>query len=66
MRPNIPSFCKIMAQEMIENVSRSRRTPRATNPVCVRMFPISVAKIAVNRKMMDPSVERTFFWALET
>jgi len=45
-----------MAQETIENKRRSRRTPRATQPVCVRIFPISVAKIAVNRKMMDPSV----------
>jgi hypothetical protein len=45
-----------MAQEMIENERRSRRTARATRPVCVRIFPISVRKIVVNRKMMYPSV----------
>jgi hypothetical protein len=45
-----------MAQETTEKVSRSRRTPRATQPVCVRIFPISVAKKVVNRKMIDPSV----------
>jgi hypothetical protein len=45
-----------MAQETIEKKSRSRRTPRATQPVWVRMFPISAAKIVVNRKMMYPSV----------
>jgi hypothetical protein len=45
-----------MAQEMIENERRIRRTPRATQPVCVRIFPISVTKIVVNRKMMYPSV----------
>jgi hypothetical protein len=45
-----------MAQEIIENKRRSKRTPRATQPVCVRMFPKSVAKIVVNRKMMYPSV----------
>jgi hypothetical protein len=45
-----------MAQEMIEKDRRSSRTPRATQPVCVRMFPISVAKSVVNRKMMYPSV----------
>jgi len=60
-----------MAQEIIENKRRSRRTPRATQPVCVRIFPISVTKIVVNRKMMYPSVRAndvtvtrsTFFWA---
>jgi hypothetical protein len=56
MRPKRPSFWRIMAQEIIENERRIRRTPRATQPVCVRIFPISVAKIAVNRKMMYPSV----------
>jgi len=56
MRPNIPNFCKIMAQETTENKRRSRRTPRATQPVCVRIFPISVTKIVVNRKMIYPSV----------
>jgi hypothetical protein len=45
-----------MAQEIIENKRRSSRTPRATGPVWVRIFPISVAKIVVNRKMMYPSV----------
>jgi hypothetical protein len=45
-----------MAQEIIEKERRIRRTARATQPVCVRIFPISVAKIAVNRKMMYPSV----------
>jgi len=45
-----------MAQEIIENKRRSKRTPRATKPVCVRIFPISVTKIVVNRKMMYPSV----------
>jgi len=45
-----------MAQETTENKRRSRRTPRATHPVCVRIFPISVTKIVVNRKMMYPSV----------
>jgi len=45
-----------MAQEIIENKRRSRRTPRATQPVRVRIFPISVTRIVVNRKMMYPSV----------
>jgi hypothetical protein len=45
-----------MAQEIIEKDRSSRRTPRATQPVCVRIFPMSVAKIVVNRKMMYPSV----------
>jgi hypothetical protein len=45
-----------MAQEMIEKRRSRRRTPRATHPVCVRIFPMSVAKIVVNRKMICPSV----------
>jgi len=45
-----------MAQETIEKKRRSRRTPRATQPVWARIFPISVRKIVVNRKMMYPSV----------
>jgi hypothetical protein len=56
MRPKRPSFWRIIAQEMMENKRSSRRTPRATQPVCVRIFPISVIKIVVNRKMMYPSV----------
>jgi nitroimidazol reductase NimA-like FMN-containing flavoprotein (pyridoxamine 5'-phosphate oxidase superfamily) len=45
-----------MAQETMEKKSRSRRTMRATKPVCFRISKRSVTKIAVNRKMMYPSV----------
>jgi len=31
MRPKTPSFWKIMAQEMTENIRRSAKTPRATS-----------------------------------
>jgi len=47
-----------MAQETTEKKSRSSRTPRATQPVWVRIFPISVTKTVVNRKMVDPSVRK--------
>jgi hypothetical protein len=45
-----------MAQEITENIRRSSRTPRATQPVVLRISKMSVAKIVVNRKMMYPSV----------
>jgi hypothetical protein len=47
-----------MAQETTEKKRRSRRTPRATQPVWVRIFPISVRKIVVNREMVNPSVRK--------
>jgi hypothetical protein len=56
MRPKSPIFWKIMAQEITENIRRSSRTPRATQPVVLRISKMSVAKIVVNRKMMYPSV----------
>src|SRR5204863_7943153 len=65
MRPNIPSFCRIMAQETTEKKSRSRRTMRATKPVCLRMSRRSVTKIAVNRRMTYPSVETKFFLGVQ-
>jgi hypothetical protein len=52
-----------MAQEIKEKRRRSSRTPRATQPVCSRMLPMSVAKIVVRRKMMYPSVRTKIFWA---
>ena len=63
MRPKTPSFWKIIAQEMTENIRRSAKTPRATQPVCLRISKRSVAKIVVNRKMMNPSVRTKFLWA---
>src|SRR6516225_3107167 len=61
MRPNIPHFWKIIAQEMSEKRSRIARTPRATHPVCVRMSPRSVARIVLNRKMVCPSAKVEIF-----
>src|SRR5690349_11491701 len=61
MRPNIPHFWKIMAQEMTENRRRIKRTARATHPVCWRMPGMSVAKITVSRKMMGTSVRARIF-----
>jgi hypothetical protein len=50
-----------MAQDTIEKKRRIRRTPRATQPVWVRIPPISVTKIAVNRRMMYSSVRVSEF-----
>src|ERR1700675_91791 len=47
-----------MAQETMENMRRRSRTPRATQPVCVRIFPMSVTKIVENKRMMYPSIRR--------
>src|SRR5439155_11826 len=58
-------FGGIMAQETTEKKSRSRRTMRATKPVCLRMSRRSVTKIAVNRKMTYPSVETKFFLGVQ-
>jgi hypothetical protein len=54
-----------MAQETTEKKSRRRRTVRATKPVCLRISRRSVTKIAVNRKMTDPSVKAEIFLGVQ-
>jgi hypothetical protein len=58
IREKSPSFWRIIAQETIEKKRRIRRTPRATQPVWVRIPPISVRKIVVNRRRIKYSSVR--------
>ena len=53
MRLNMPDFCRIIAQEMMEKMSSRTNTPRATNPVLARMLPKSI-RTAANAKMALP------------
>ena len=53
MRLNMPDFCRIIAQEMMEKISSRISTPRATKPVLARMPPKSI-RIAANAKMALP------------
>ena len=55
-----------MAQEMREKRRRIARTPRATQPVCTRISVISVARIALKRKMMCPSAKVKSFLGVKT
>jgi len=47
----MPSFWKMSAQEISEKKRSSRRTKRATQPVCARTSKMLPMKMAENRKM---------------
>jgi hypothetical protein len=51
MRPKMPSFWKMSAQEIREKKRSSRRTKRATQPVCARTSKMLPMKMAENREM---------------
>jgi len=54
-----------MAQETMEKKRRSRRTPRATQPVVLRISKRSVTKMALNRKITYPSVKTEIFLGVQ-
>src|SRR4029077_19197205 len=61
MRLNKPTFCRIMAHEIIEKRRRKIRTPRATQPVLARMPPRSIKRTAAStRIVLSPQFQRKF------
>ena len=61
MRPNMPDFWRISAQEMSEAKRRMPNTPRATQPVCVRMSKMLPMRMALRRKRMSVSLRESKF-----
>src|SRR5579859_2662645 len=61
MRLNKPTFCRIMAHEIIEKRRSKIRTPRATKPVLARMLPRSIKRTAASTKIvLSPQFQRKF------
>src|ERR1700719_3545812 len=61
MRLNNPTFCRIMAHEMIEKKRSNNNTPRATKPVLARMLPRSIKRTAARTKItLTPQFRRNF------
>jgi len=52
MRPKMPIFWKISAQETSEKKRRSKRTARATKPVCWRMSKMLPMTTADKKEIM--------------
>ena len=61
MRPKMPSFWKISAQETSEKKRSIARTIRATQPVCAMISKMLPMKMAENRKMASASQESEKF-----